>query len=694
MSFTQEYQLIDNPSIVKKPPQLKKQKIIKYSLLVLTIVSLGIASFSILKKENEILVEEKIIIKDNEGEKILIKAKPRLDKYGVDLNVNVLDGIYTMGFNNDVEAKVEDWKLYTPPCPYLQPVKHADNDINPVCEKSSLQIANFEKNNGKDLPYVMPLNTISNQLEKWKEWEKKNETILYGNQSVKELVENKYHPFDYGYTGENTENITDKKYYNNVINSRMDEVPDPRRRRLFSFILFNAEYDLLDLYLSEYYDIIDYFVIYESNTTFSGNPKPLYFTRTLLETDRYDKFKDKLIPLPVKIIVDEDNGRGKGFPKEHLARRTVIEKGLRSVHARHGDLFMHGDLDEMPKAHVLSRLKKCGGWEHLQAGIGGGPKSFKNGNVDSYFINPNMNVTVNGKGEYNVDYSRNYSISFLSWFHEYSFNIIQNSKVGTVAHPNLSIFDARRSLGQLNERKNYNKRDSVSSYSDPLLDPNFDIYQGYTYTDNTNDLKKGKGYIGEYLRFDTSKVPELKGKKKATIWNSGWHLSSFLPTIDQFYNKISSYSHFQSYGKKSEETIKKDIINRIKNHQYIYGSKKKYNSVNSTFPLSYENGYEYNFNYDYWNERITSKNNDIGFKKYINDMKREIPTQVWKHPICYSFMIDRDYGIDKKLWWQVIPKEDWKTVKFEELDSEIIDQLVSPNYPESLKKQMLKYLNI
>lgn len=155
--------------------------------------------------------------------------------------------------------------------------------------------------------------------------------------------------------------------------------------------------------------------------------------------------------------MNEDNGRGYAFPREHIARRTLIEKGLRIVHARHGDLIMHSDLDELPKAHILSRLKKCGGWEYLQAGIGGGPISFKeeNGNkkdkqnVESYFINGDK-IRTNEYGKYQINYSRVISLGFLSWFHEYSLNSVLNSFIGNVAHPNIAIFDARRSLGQYN----------------------------------------------------------------------------------------------------------------------------------------------------------------------------------------------------------------------------------------------------
>ena len=147
---------------------------------------------------------------------------------------------------------------------------------------------------------------------------------------------------------------------------------------------------------------IIYFVIYESNRTFTGKEKPLYFTRALFETNRYEKFQDKLIPFPSEITINENIGRGYAFPREHIARRTLIEKGLRVVHARHGDLFMHNDLDELLKPHILSRLKKCGGWEYLQAGIGGGPLSFKeedqnknNKVVESYFINGDKYIAFN-----------------------------------------------------------------------------------------------------------------------------------------------------------------------------------------------------------------------------------------------------------------------------------------------------------
>ncbi|ORX80420.1 hypothetical protein BCR32DRAFT_327724 [Anaeromyces robustus] len=621
---------------------------------------------------------------------MFIQSNSRKDKYGVELNKFLIDGIYCSKYDN-VENKVENWKLYTPPCPHLRPVHYPDSIINPACEDSSLQFINFNDDNNTGIPYSVHLDNISNRLKKWDEWEKENKegTVYYSNLKVSELVKDEYYPFDYGYKGEDTSNIEDVEYYNNVIKSRMDEVPDPRRRRLFSFILFNSEYELLDLYLAEYYEIVDYFFIYEANTTFNGDPKPLYFTRALLETDRYDKFKDKLIPYPVKIIIDEDNGRGKAFPREHLARRTVISEGLKAVHARHGDIFFHGDLDELAKPHVLARMKKCGGWEHLQAGIGGGPKSFKDESVETYFINKNMKVSNRKNGEYRMDYERHKAIAMESQYLAYSFNMIEKSDIRTNFHPNIAIFDARRSLGQVSERKNW--KGKRREYSDPLLDPNFDPYQGYMYTDNTNDLHKGKGFLGEFLRFETSSnTLKLKEQDKPVIWESAWHLSSFLPSIEHIYNKVTSYSHFNEFKIRIESVLKKDIIRRIKSYKYLYGSEVKYKDTIIIVPESYKQGYPYNFDFKYWDEMSKKNSTSKEIQDYLQMLHHEIPNQVWKNPICYSYMLDRDFGLVKDLWWQVIPKKLWKTIRFETLDSKTLNKLMPNIFSDLFKKEMLE----
>ncbi|ORX82175.1 hypothetical protein BCR32DRAFT_326960 [Anaeromyces robustus] len=703
-----KYQLLGNSNITKK----NQSKLKKYGKKI-TIILLSIVILIIVYLYYQTYIPN--------YEKILIKGESRKDQYGIDLNQYVLNGIYSMGYDGDINKKFEDWSLYTPQCPDLEPAQYPENIRNPKCEETSLQFGNLYVNHGKSLPFSLPLNSITNQLNQWKDWEKNNkdkEPPYYYEMSFKDSVTDEYHPFDYGYQGPDTSEISDQEYYSQVIKSRMDEVPDPRRRRLFFFILFNNEFDLLDLHISEYYDVVDYFVIYEANSTFTGGPKPLSFTRTLLETNRYDKFKDKLIPLPLTIEVnDKDTKLGKTFPRERVARRVLIEKGLRAVEARHGDIFVHGDLDEFPKANILYRMKKCGGWEHLQMGIGGGPKSFKDTNIKSYFVDKNMNIEIDDRGSYKVDYQRAYSLGFMGWFYEYSFHIINNDDGPGITRPNLLIFDARRSLGQLPERinskpknnnnnnnknKNKNKRkeeieevkrEKEGEHIDVLLDPNFDPYQGYTYSNNTNYQFNGKGYIAENIRLSIASFYEnVRNANTTLLWNGGWHLSTFLPNLDIAYNKVMSYSHSDSYRYLPKFIGKNLLKYRINRPSFIYGSFERLKNYIIKLPQSYLTGYQYNFETNYWKEMIKNNGTDSEFKEYVNVLTHDVPYQVWKNPICYNYMLDRDYGINKKLWWDYIPKEKWNNFKFKDLELLIINDLLPKNITGTYKDEYIKTL--
>ena len=68
-----------------------------------------------------------------------------------------------------------------------------------------------------------------------------------------------------------------------------------------SFIFFN-EFDILEGRLEYLYDHVDYFVIVESNLTFSGNTKPLYFMNNM---SRYKKYLDKVLYFPfIKYLIN------------------------------------------------------------------------------------------------------------------------------------------------------------------------------------------------------------------------------------------------------------------------------------------------------------------------------------------------------------------------------------------------------
>ncbi|ORX59156.1 hypothetical protein BCR36DRAFT_453535 [Piromyces finnis] len=526
------------------------------------------------KKENKFKIHESYSVVN------IIKKKPYYDRYGIDLNKYIIDGMINKAINNNTDATIEDWDLYTPPCPNLHPVHYSKDVLDPVCEDIALPFykVTSKGTNFYNLPLTMRLNA-----------------------NMEELVNDDYHPFDYGYY--KYEKNEDEDYYSKVVKSPMDEVPDPRRRRLFSMILFNSEFELLDLYLAEFYEIFDYFIIYESNSTFSGFKKPLYLTRTLLETNRYEKFRDKIIPVTLPVLeLKNYNSRGPGFPREHLARREVIEKGLRAVNARHGDLFIHGDLDEVPRPRLTSYLKKCGGWEHLQMGIGGGPKPINNPNTKSYIHDKTLPVSTNRVGEYKIDYSLKDSIGFSIFFYEYSFHMIENRHLSNLFHPNIAIFDARKALGQypkfnndgtkfdINNIKHYSKRSYIENENEfendeieniNEVDNEYDGYYDNKTENGSNDIEgndedENNDYENEYIDYrsfvddenndkEDNDYKDINEDEKRSIENSIFNTTMFDPykgysysdnTNDDYLGKgfLGEFMRFRTkiYGKNKK----------------------------------------------------------------------------------------------------------------------------------------------
>ena len=98
---------------------------------------------------------------------------------------------------------------------------------------------------------------------------------------------------------------------------------------------------LLDLRLNILDNYIDYFVIVEGNKTWQNNPKKLRF-----EIDKFKKFKDKIIYVPVTDLPDGVDP----YLRENHQRNSII-KGLKN--SKENDLIIISDLDEIPNPEKL-----------------------------------------------------------------------------------------------------------------------------------------------------------------------------------------------------------------------------------------------------------------------------------------------------------------------------------------------------
>jgi len=108
--------------------------------------------------------------------------------------------------------------------------------------------------------------------------------------------------------------------------------------------MFSHELDLLELRLGILNDHVDYFVITESQTTFSGVEKPLFY---LQNSDRYSQWADKIIYNVIN-IPDFDSP----WDREKFSRNSP----LNSIQYADEDIIMSGCLDEIPRPESVDLL--------------------------------------------------------------------------------------------------------------------------------------------------------------------------------------------------------------------------------------------------------------------------------------------------------------------------------------------------
>ncbi|KAI9034491.1 glycosyltransferase family 17-domain-containing protein [Hyaloraphidium curvatum] len=130
------------------------------------------------------------------------------------------------------------------------------------------------------------------------------------------------------------------------------------KARLIDLFLLNNEIDPLEVRLNELDPVVDLFVIVESLRTFTGNEKPSTFDQHVANDPRFARFLPKIVHLKLEKLEGTTN-----MDREAYQRNALTERGLEAAKARPGDLFIMGDLDEIPRGSVLNMMKTCTGWE-------------------------------------------------------------------------------------------------------------------------------------------------------------------------------------------------------------------------------------------------------------------------------------------------------------------------------------------
>ncbi|CAA0819925.1 beta-1-4-N-acetylglucosaminyltransferase family protein [Striga hermonthica] len=138
--------------------------------------------------------------------------------------------------------------------------------------------------------------------------------------------------------------------------------PRPSPRRVFDAIIFSNELDLLEIRWNELRPYVAKFVVLEANTTFTGIPKPLYFSRNRRRFSNFDN-------MVVHGVFPGRVGSGRDPFRLESEQRVAMNELLRRAGIADGDLVIMSDADEIPSPHTVKLLQWCDGFPpvlHLQ----------------------------------------------------------------------------------------------------------------------------------------------------------------------------------------------------------------------------------------------------------------------------------------------------------------------------------------
>lgn len=116
------------------------------------------------------------------------------------------------------------------------------------------------------------------------------------------------------------------------------------------FTFFN-EFDVLKIRLEELYEVVDRFVLVESDKTFRGQPKPHYFSEN---TGNFSEYLDKIYVVALNDSnVFSSDYRLEPWEREYWQRNQIMQ-GLSDC--KDDDIIIISDIDEIPRRSVVSEL--------------------------------------------------------------------------------------------------------------------------------------------------------------------------------------------------------------------------------------------------------------------------------------------------------------------------------------------------
>ncbi len=146
-------------------------------------------------------------------------------------------------------------------------------------------------------------------------------------------------------------------------NLRNQDVLKPRNnpRRIIQAFPFNMEFNMLEARFAEVGDIVDVFMILESNYTAYGDPKDLYLLQRLRK-GHFNNVACKILHIFLPYFPPE--AYSNGWAADDLTRNYIVSHGVAHQLSgyRHDDIFILNDADEVPNRDTILFLKLHDGY--------------------------------------------------------------------------------------------------------------------------------------------------------------------------------------------------------------------------------------------------------------------------------------------------------------------------------------------
>lgn len=137
--------------------------------------------------------------------------------------------------------------------------------------------------------------------------------------------------------------------------------------KVYDVVIFSVELDLLEIRMRELLHTVDYFVIVESNVTFSGDSKPLIFQK---HSDQFAFARDKIIYRTITDLKPSSTSVGASSSKEdpfmnEVRMRVGVSHIIDTLNPSKGSIILQSDVDEIPSSRAVSLLKHCTGYPDI-----------------------------------------------------------------------------------------------------------------------------------------------------------------------------------------------------------------------------------------------------------------------------------------------------------------------------------------